>query len=156
MNKIIGIDPGTTDGAFVVLDADEGQIIEKGILPNGELLNWLRRQEKPTKVFIEKLMCYGMPVGAETFETAYWIGRALEICSQRSLEVTLFTRLEVKVHHCHSAKAKDANVRQALIDRLGTVGTAKNKGPLYGIATHLWSALAIAIYANDTLHKMPP
>jgi hypothetical protein len=153
--NIIGIDPGTESGAVVVWDTVERKVLLHDIKPNNELLDWLRNQEESNRIFIEKLMCYGMPVGAETFETAYWIGRALEICDQRKAKVTLVTRLEVKVHHCHSAKAKDANVRQALIDRLGPVGTSKNKGPLYGISSHIWSALAVAIFAADKSNETP-
>lgn len=149
--NILAIDPGTTDGAYVVWDHDSKKIVDKNILANDKLLEFIRQQQFTKEVFIEKLMCYGMPVGAETFETAYWIGRALEICDQRGVKATLVTRLEVKVHHCHSAKAKDGNVRQALLDRLGPVGTKRQPGPLYGIATHLWSALAIALYANDQM-----
>jgi hypothetical protein len=40
-------------------------------------------------------------------------------------------------------------VRQALIDRLGPQGTKKNPGPTYGMRSHLWAALAVAVYAGD-------
>jgi hypothetical protein len=61
----------------------------------------------------------------------------------------------VKLHLCGTNKAKDANVRQALLDmfpRTGggavpQVGTKKEPGPLYGISTHAWPALGVAITA---------
>ncbi|HET6477318.1 MAG TPA: hypothetical protein VFH93_14740 [Thermoleophilia bacterium] len=43
---------------------------------------------------------------------------------------------------------KDANIRQALLDRFGgpaAVGRKAAPGPLYGIARDVWSALAIAV-----------
>jgi len=47
-------------------------------------------------------------------------------------------------------KAKDANIRQALIDKLGPVGTKKSPGPLWGVKSHIWSALAVAVTALET------
>jgi hypothetical protein len=46
-------------------------------------------------------------------------------------------------------RAKDPNVRQALLDKIGPVGTKKNPGPLYGVSGHGWSALAVAVYASE-------
>jgi hypothetical protein len=53
-------------------------------------------------------------------------------------------------------------VRQALIDRLGLQGTKKAPGPTYGIKSHEWAALAVAVYGWDQLfgratkHGGPP
>ncbi len=59
-------------------------------------------------------------------------------------------RREVKLHLCGTARAKDNNIRAALLDRFGgsrsvAVGTAKHPGPLYGIRSHEWAALALAV-----------
>jgi hypothetical protein len=35
-------------------------------------------------------------------------------------------RKDEKMNICHSMRAKDSNIRQALIDRFGVVGTKKN------------------------------
>ena len=66
-------------------------------------------------------------------------------------EVRRVFRMAVKMHLCHSAKAKDANIRQALIDRLGPPGTKKAPGPTYGVTSHAWPALAIAVTVADSL-----
>jgi hypothetical protein len=89
---------------------------------------------------------YGMAVGKEVFETCVWIGRFVEVAR---VEPRLVYRRDAKLHLCHSPRAKDANVRQALIDRLGPQGTKKNPGPTYGMRSHLWAALAVAVYAGD-------
>lgn len=149
MNEIIAIDPGTTQGAFVVWDCDEEKPAEVGILDNGALLEFLRMQSIATSLYVEMIACYGMAVGKEVFETCLWIGRAQEIAHSRGHSANLVYRLTVKTHHCHSAKAKDANIRQALIDRFGPPGTKKNPGKLFGVSSHIWSALAIAVYASD-------
>ena len=69
-------------------------------------------------------------------------------------DASLVYREDVKLHLCGSPRAKDANIRQALIDRWGgkaeAVGTVKKPGPLYGVKSHAWSALAVAVTALET------
>jgi hypothetical protein len=69
-------------------------------------------------------------------------------------------RREVKIHLCGSMKAKDANVRQVLLDRYGpgkakAVGLKRSPGPLYGFSKDLWSALAVGITWIETRGKKP-
>lgn len=149
MTNIIAIDPGTTEGAYVVWDLDNNCVVDKNILPNDKLLNFVRTQTVSGDVFCEMIACYGMPVGKETFETCVWIGRAMQATLDRGGNFTQVYRQQVKLHHCLSAKAKDPNVRQALLDKYGPVGTKKAPGPLFGVASHIWSALAIATYIAE-------
>lgn len=69
---------------------------------------------------------YGMAVGKEVFETCVWIGRFIEIAIFKNIEVEYIYRKDEKMNLCNSMKAKDSNIRQALIDRFGEVGTKKN------------------------------
>jgi hypothetical protein len=50
-------------------------------------------------------------------------------------------------------RAKDANIRQALIDKIGPQGTKAQPGPTYGIKSHSWAALAVAVYAAQNNNK---
>ena len=75
---------------------------------------------------IEMIASYGMPVGKEVFDTCVWIGRFKELAIMRNKEVEYIYRKDEKMNICHSMKAKDSNIRQALIDRFGEVGTKKN------------------------------
>lgn len=151
MSRIIAaIDPGTTDGAYVVWDCAASKVVESKILPNDKLLEFIKHQEFTAEIFCEMIASYGMAVGKETFETCVWIGRCEQICADRGHSFSRIYRVDVKLHHCHVARAKDPNVRRALIDRFGIVGTKKSPGPLFGIASHMWSALAVATYAADT------
>ena len=47
-------------------------------------------------------------------------------------------------------QAKDANVRQRLLDLVGPRGTKKAHGPTYGISGDEWAALAVAVTAGAT------
>lgn len=95
-----------------------------------------------------------MPVGKEVFDTCLWIGRFMETWSS---QCQLVYRKDIKIHLCGTVRAKDANVRQALIDRheptgggkVPQIGTKQKPGPLYGIKKDVWSALAVAVYYDD-------
>ena len=78
------------------------------------------------KVVIEMIASYGMAVGKEVFDTCVWIGRFKQIANSLEIDVEYIYRKEEKMNLCHSMRAKDSNIRQALIDRFGVVGTKKN------------------------------
>lgn len=152
---ISGIDPGTTMSAVTMISVKNGDILSQASrkIPNAELLSWAREMDDDAVVFIEGMQSYGMPVGKETFETCYLIGRILEILDRRGVKCTMVFRKDVVQHHCLTTKGKDANVRAALIERFGAVGTKKNPGLLYGISADMWSSMAIATLGYDTLNK---
>lgn len=149
MTRILSIDPGTEQSAFCWYDSESRLPDDFGIICNRDLMLQLKKSH-PRFVVCELIQCQGMPVGKETFETAYFIGRIME--SQFSDRNHFFRvyRSDVKLHLCGSMKAKDPNVRQALIDKYGgntrvAIGLKKTPGPLYGISSHIWSALALAV-----------
>jgi hypothetical protein len=143
----IGVDPGTEKSAYAMFNGRE--VLSFGIWDNEVLRQHSLWEEQ--NVFIEMIASYGMAVGASTFETVYWIGRFVELSAISGGNVTRVFRKDVKLHLCNSPRAKDGNVRQALIDRVGPQGTKKNQGPTYGIKSHEWAALAVAVYGWDQL-----
>lgn len=147
---VLGIDPGTTETAYALWDGHK--VIECAIVPNQQMLELVRGDHwgDTIPMFIEMVASYGMAVGKEVFETVFWIGRFVEVWDIKEQGWRLVYRQEVKLHHCHSSKANDSNIRTALIDRFGQVGTKKAQGPLYGVKKDIWSALAIATFAFDT------
>ena len=161
MVDLIGIDPGTTHSGWVSLDGN-GHVVRAGILKNEALLAQLGQslEERQQTLAIEWVSSYGMPVGREVFETCRWVGRFQEAWHTPG-EVVFITRAEVKLQLCHSSRAKDQNVRQALIDlfqptgggAVPQIGTARHKGPLYGVHSHAWSALAVAVVASARAAK---
>lgn len=152
---ILAIDPGTTQSAWCEFDGL--RVIDCDIQENSVVLTKLRDYAGNYRIAIEMIASYGMPVGKEVFETVLWIGRFVEACSRVSVQAELVYRKDVKLHLCNSARAKDPNVRQALIDRfepLGggktpQIGTSKQPGPLYGVSSHVWAALAVAVTFQD-------
>jgi hypothetical protein len=121
-------------------------------MQNPDLLAFIPVVDDADALAIEMVASYGMPVGREVFETVRWIGRMQQVWHNPEA-VRFVYRQDVKLHLCGSPRAKDANIRQALIDKLGPVGTKAAPGPLYGIKSHVWSALAVAVTAFDALPK---
>jgi hypothetical protein len=144
---ILALDPGPTDSAFVLWDGH--RVIEAAHWPNADIRQVLIGREYDA-VACEMIASYGMAVGKSVFETCVWIGRFVEVAR---VEPRLVYRRDAKLHLCHSPRAKDANVRQALIDRLGPQGTKKNPGPTYGMRSHLWAALAVGVFAWDQVKQ---
>ena len=148
--KILAIDPGNTESAYVLMD-ENYKPIEFGKVPNKQLLSYTYRCDYE-KVVIEMVASYGMAVGKEVFETCVWIGRFHERAQQDidSREVKYIYRKDVKLNLCGQTRAKDANIRQALIDRFGIVGTKKNPGWFYGFKSDIWSAYAVGVTYYDS------
>jgi hypothetical protein len=144
---ILAVDPGTVESGWCVLH--EGRVHNSGVARNIDLLCDIKVSPHAT-LAIEMVASYGMPVGREVFETVRWIGRFQQAWRDPEA-VRLVYRRDVKLHLCGSMKAKDANVWQALKDRLGEVGTKKNPGPLFGVSSHARSALAVAVTVYDQI-----
>lgn len=146
---ILAIDPGPKDSGFVLWDGL--RVRDHGHLANEALLDRIRCREfgGPFLTVIEQVESFGMAVGAEVFETVFWSGRF----AQAAGSFDRLPRRAIKLHLCQSMRAKDSNIRQALIDRFGPPGTKKAPGLLYGITTHRIAALAVAVTYYDSLHK---
>ena len=146
---ILAIDPGNVQSAYVLVREDLS-VIAKGILPNEELLALIPSHPKDTELAIEMVASYGMGVGQTVFDTVFWIGRFYEAAKHLAKRTRIY-RMDVKMHLCHSSRAKDSNIRLALIDRFGEVGTKHNPGWFYGFAKDLWAAYAVAVLYADTI-----
>jgi hypothetical protein len=159
---ILAVDPGNTESAYVLIDRNCVPL-EFGKLPNDELLDhiavqWVSNDDKwdIEHIAIEMVASYGMAVGADVFETCVWIGRFQQMVLDRfSASPQLVKRHPVKLHHCHSAMAKDPNITQALVDRFAAgqpnhgKGTKAAPGWFYGFRADIWQAYALAVYAAD-------
>jgi hypothetical protein len=132
---IFAIDPGNEKSAFVLYDTEQKIIIDKRILDNGLLLVYMR-DVVYDELAIEMIASYGMPVGKTVFDTCLWVGRFVQ--AALPCKAHLIYRKDEKMFLCASMKAKDSNIRQALIDLLGKETTK-------GCSKDIWAALAVAI-----------
>ena len=165
MGKIISYDPGNEYTAYCLIDAKTRKPIEFGKVKNQEALDYLyhRFGELPEieldAVIIEMVASYGMAVGASVFQTCVMIGRLTEAASVTGIPVDYIYRIEEKTTICHDSKAKDANIRQALIDRFAQhdkkngKGTKKNPDWFYGFAKDEWAAYAVGTTWLDKREK---
>lgn len=152
---LLALDPGPEKTGWVLYE--DGRVINCDVDANGLMLQRVRASDAGT-LAIEMIASYGMPVGREVFETCVWIGRFQQVWHS-PYEVRLVYRKDVKLHLCGSPRAKDSNIRQALIDlfpatgggKTPQIGTKGQPGPLYGLSTHAWPALGVAVTAS---HQM--
>lgn len=158
---IFAIDPGNEESAYVLVEDDLSKVIDKGKVSNEELMEIIYRvfymevrhsniEPKIKHVAIEMVASFGMSVGKSVFDTCVWIGRFYQaIYEQANVEPVFIYRMDEKMCLCHDSRAKDSNIRQALIDRFGVVGTKKNPGYFYGFKKDIWSAMAVATAYHD-------
>lgn len=150
---LLAIDPGTTQSGWCAFDGEV--VTASGVMPNDELLEFVKRshwQINGYSMALEMVASYGMAVGKEVFETVRWIGRFQQAWYEPEA-VKLVYRKDVKLHLCGTTKAKDANIRQAIIDlfpatgggKTPQIGTKGQPGPLYGVSSHAWPALGVAL-----------
>jgi len=161
-SKILAIDPGPEESAYVCYS--KGKLLDFGKIPNNDMLSIIDKS-KAERLVIEMIASYGMPVGATVFETCVWIGIFIHNWGKRQpvsrKPASRIYRKDVKMHLCYTMKAKDSNIRQAIIDRypaigggkMPQIGTKKEPGPLYGVSKDVWAAIGVAITYDETSVK---
>lgn len=150
--RIHAIDPGTKQSGWVLFSGEK--VEDSGVADNHDLLRWVQADKESDLLAIEMVASYGMAVGREVFETVRWIGRFQQAWRDPEA-VQLVYRKEVKMLLCGTTKAKDANIRQALLDlfpatgggKCPQIGTKALPGPLHGVSSHAWPALGVAMVA---------
>lgn len=152
--RAFAIDPGTRQSAYCIIDADTLQPLRFGILPNAQLMEELGQIHfcKGDTACIEMLQSYGNLIGRDVLETAVWIGRFFEgLKRQLGDDPQLVYRMEEKMHICHDSRAKDSNIRRALIDRFCDHDFRTGRGTLadpdwfYGFKADIWAAYAVGL-----------
>ncbi|WP_252237490.1 hypothetical protein [Clostridium sp. ZBS17] len=158
---ILAIDPGNIESGFVYLN-DDLSIADKGKIDNKDLLECIESEDFDlnSHIAIEMIASYGMPVGAEVFETCVWIGRYMQALKNHFNKKPKFIyRKDEKMNICQSMKANDATIKQALVDRFAKgqknygKGTKKEPGFFYGFKADIWAAYAVAVTYHDMYIK---
>lgn len=146
--NILALDVGTTESGYCLMDEDTYQPYSFGKISNDELLNIAKHWDYG-KMAYEAFASYGMAIGQSTIKSIEWNGRFIQCAFDRDIPVFPVFRKEEKINLCGSMKAKDANIRQALIDRFAFFdfkngkGTKLNQDFFYGFSKDAWSAFAI-------------
>lgn len=153
---VLAIDPGNERSGWLVL-SDEGLPVEFGVEDNEAVLEYVREPEllgigDPIDIAVENIQPrYGLPLGWTVINTSQFIGMLRE--AARPLPVTLITRTEIMDHLGVAPRGNaDQGVRASLVDRYGgesAIGRKAEPGPLYGISTHVWSALSVGVTWQD-------
>lgn len=156
---VLAIDPGNVESAYAFLRMENGALIlgDFAKVENAVLLDMVRIYREPgMAAAIEMIASYGMPVGREVFETCVFAGQLRE--AMRDVPVHYVYRRDVKLNLCNSPRAKDTNVRQALIDRYAKHdfkngrGTKKNPDFFHGVSRDCWAAIAVGVTYLDKLN----
>ena len=154
-STILAIDPGPERSAWV--EYARGKVVGMGLDSNWQTIAIVKGSCGVARLAVEMVACYGMPVGSEVFETCVWAGRFVEAFDTQCHDHAKYYvyRTDVKMHLCGNTRAKDSNVRQALIDKFGpgkekAIGKKATPGPLYGVKKDIWAALAVAVTFDET------
>lgn len=166
---ILAIDPGNIESGIVVIRERDLKPLVAEKITNEELLDnllmdryeRLEETEYISHVAIEMIASYGMAVGKSVFETCVWIGRFIQALENNYYNDSLkfIYRKDEKMNLCHSMKAKDSNIVQALIDRFAPntpnkgKGTKKEPGWFYGFKKDIWQAYAVGVTYYDLYMK---
>jgi hypothetical protein len=159
LTSILAIDPGNTESGFALINMPEFELLEFGKVSNEALLLGVPfLAGKADSFAIEMVASYGMPVGKDVFETCVWVGRFIQAAET---PYHFVYRKDEKLCLCNSLKAKDSNIRQALIDRYAKFdfkngkGTKKNPDTFYGVSKDVWQAIAVGVthYERSTQHE---
>ena len=157
---ILAIDPGNIESAYVLMDYDL-KPIEFGKVDNIKMLEIIET-EAYEHIAIEMVASYGMAVGETVFETVFWIGRYWETALMNNCTyMKRIYRKDVKMNLCHTMKAKDGNIIQALVDRFAPNTRNKGKGVkanpswFYGFKADIWQAYAVGVTYYDRYEVKP-
>ena len=153
MSRILAIDAGNKQSGYAVIEMPNLNILEAGKIDNNELLKAIPLISSAVDIYaLEMIASYGKAVGKDVFDTCVWIGRFIQAAE---IEHTIVYRKEEKLRFCNDIRAKDTNIRRAMIDEFAKhdfktgKGTKKNPDTFYGVKKDAWEAIAVGIVAYE-------
>ena len=155
-DKIFAIDVGTTESGYVIMrfDKDDIKLLSFGKIANEALMQIIKNNDYDQLVY-EQFQSFGMAVGESTIESILWNGRLIQAAIDRGIPVDRIYRKEEKL----CLRAKDANIRQALIDRYAKTdkkngkGTKKEPDVFFGVKKDVWSAIAVGVTWREKMEE---
>lgn len=167
---ILAIDPGNEESAFCFIEKATYRPVYFEKINNydakSKILDWIQinASKESGEIFrvseaaIEMVASYGMAVGKTVFDTCVWVGIFTEMLNQIGIPVSYIYRKDEKMNICGQMKAKDANIRAALIDRFAQFDLKNGKGSksnpdwFFGFKADIWAAYAVGITALDIIN----
>lgn len=148
--RILAIDPGTKRTGMILWDSDDECVIDCNLFECfDDVFGYVCDSYcnfRHDILVVEGIQPLGQILGKDTIDTILFIGGLI-----REFPASVVYRSDIKMHFCHRMKGVgDANINSVLSSRFGGKGTKKFPGKLYGIRADIWSALAIAVYYQDT------
>ena len=159
-NKILAIDVGTTESGYAIMqfDKDDIELLSFGKIMNEAIMQIIKNDDYNQLVY-EQFQSFGMAVGESTIESILWNGRLIQAAIDRGIPVDRIYRKEEKLCLCNTLRAKDANIRQALIDRYAKTdkkngkGTKKEPDVFFGVKKDVWSAIAVGVTWREKMEE---
>ena len=170
VERIVAIDPGSYAHGLVVVRLTGPGDGDNEIEYCNKAADWsdvqreVRNLETDLRLGRAVLCCERVAPGQSSWSLTYtteFVGRVQELhdtltAGHKSAEpLYLLTRREVLslLRVSASGAKRDSMVRHTLIemhggDRRTAIGTKHNRGPLYGVSSHAWAALAVAVAAR--------
>jgi hypothetical protein len=153
---VLAIDPGPTSSGIVLYDHGERAVLDSmKAASEAEVLHWIESKE-PCVVAVERVQSYGI-AGGSLLQTAE-VGGGFR---RRSLDLSLrfewrYRREILKSLDITGKGSRDSLVRNRLIEIFGgtkeaAIGKKASPGPLYGVSSHAWQALAVAVVVAEDL-----
>jgi len=153
---VIAIDPGPEESAYVIVDYSALQIISAVKCRNENVLHAIDGAKSLCdKLIVEMIASQGMAVGHTVFECCCWIGRYIERWGR---DCELIYRHEEKTWICGNSRAKDKNIRQALIDMFGGqfVAIGNKKCPVCKGKGYTGRSREVCVECKGAGWKYPP
>ena len=156
---VIGIDPGPLKCGLVRYDTDDKRVVESFKDADVDFVLRYIGKSQAQHIGIERVQSYGI-AGGDLLRTSEVVGRLWQQAFRQdhyAIEggLSLHYRRDVLRFLDVTGKgSRDSLVRARLIEMHGGTraeaqGSKRNQGPLYGVSSHAWSALAVALTAAD-------
>jgi len=155
----LAIDPGPSTCGAALYDPGRRAVLWSSkaapVVMLSDLL-WLPTPDAPwwghdLLVLVERVQSYGI-AGRHLLETSEAVGRLWRSAEAGGHDVRLVPRRLVCLSLDVSGGGKDAQVRRRCVEVLGPRGTKRDPGPTYGVTSHGWQALGLAL----AYHEAPP
>ena len=153
----LAIDPGPTACGAVLYDPAARRVLWSSKAASVSSLcrgigtvvaPWGVSGVSPSLVLIERVQSYGI-AGASLLLTSESVGRLWQACQASGVPHLLVPRRLVCTSLDVSGGGEDAQVRRACIDRVGAPGLKRAPGATYGVTSHAWQALGLAVAYHE-------